>query len=121
MATRDELSQLIKSVLGLRRGTYLVVNTNDEAKLIEEKPTLAKVQAAISTPERECMLCDTINLRLMGAGGVKDPIVMLVDETGMLDGLPINRIAFYVAHTIKGYQHDIHGTVVIVNDADFGS
>ena len=120
MATRDELSQLIKSVLGLRRGTYLVVNTNDEAKLIEEKPRLAKVRAAISTPERECICCDTINLRLMGCG-VKDRIVMMVDDTGMLDGLPINRLAFYVAHTMRSYPHDIHGTVVIVNDADFGS
>ena len=119
MATKEELSQLIKCVLGLRQGTYLVVNTNQEAKLVEEKPTLEKVYAAISTPERTCLLCDTITLKIPGAGGTGQRIVMMVDDTGMLDDLPKNSLAFYIAHTIKGYPHDIHGTAVIINDMDF--
>ena len=124
MATRDDLKQLIETVLGLKVGTYLVLTTPSkesmgQAKVIPEKPTIAKVYAAISTPERKCQCCDTITLSLPGAGSRQRRIVMFVDDTGMLDNLPTNHLAFYVANTIKGYPHDIHGTAVVVNDQDF--
>ena len=119
MATKEELSQLIESVLNLKQGTYLILGTDDEAHLISETPTLAKVREAISTPERKCKYCDTISLKLPGAGSFGKRIVMLIDDTGMLDDLPINGLAFHVASTMNGFSHNIHGTAVVVNDYDF--
>ena len=112
---------VVQQVLRLARGSYLVIGDDQAVKLVKEVPTIEKVYKAISTPERECVCCDTITLRMAGAGGVKDPIVMMVDDTGMLENLPINEVATYIAQQVKGYPHQIHGTVVIVNDADFRS
>ena len=120
MPNKEELKQLIDTVLHLRRGTYLVVNTDVEANLIEQKPTMDAVREAISTPERKCILCDTVSLKVPGAGSGRNPIVMMVDDTGMLDGLPRNSLATFIAKMIRQYPHDIHGTAVIVNDEDFG-
>lgn len=119
MATKEELSQLIESVLNLKQGTYLILGTDDEANLVQETPTLAKVREAISTPERKCKYVDTVNLKLPGAGSFGKRIVMLVDDTGMLDDLPTNGLAFHVVSSINGFSHDIHGTAVVVNDYDF--
>ena len=110
---------IIQTVLGLKRGTHLVIPVDGPPRLVNEKPTIPKAYKEISTPDRECVCVDTITLRMAGAGHAKDPIVMLVDDTGMLDGLPANDVAFYIAHEVKHYPHLIHGTVVIVNDADF--
>jgi hypothetical protein len=117
MATKEDLGQLIKSVLGLKRGTYLVIAPDADPRLIEGKPTLDRIYAMISTPERKCECCDTLTLHVAGAG--KNPVVMTVDDTGMLDDLPVNALATYIARTLKNYPHEIHGTAVIVNDEDF--
>lgn len=120
MASKEELAQIIKTVLGLERGTYLVITTEGEAKLVREIPTIHAVHRAISTADRRCVRCDTINLEVIGAGRTRgDRIVMMVDDTGMIDDLPINQLAFYIANMIKGYPHDIHGTAVVLNDEDF--
>lgn len=119
MASKEEIKQLIQTVLQLKQGTYLVVDTAQNAKLITEKPTIKKIHAAISTRDRECVCCDTVRLQVAGAGGARKSIVMMVDDTGMLDDLPQNHLAFYIANAIRNYPHDIHGTVVIVNDEDF--
>jgi hypothetical protein len=119
MASKEELSTLIQTVLGLKRGTFLVIGTDGEARLVQQKPTIDKIHKAISTVDRQCTCCDSISLRVPGAGGRMNLIVMMVDDTGMLDELPKNDLAFYIANTIKSYPHDIHGTAVIVNDEDF--
>jgi hypothetical protein len=120
MSSKEELAQLIKTVLNLQRGTWLIITLDQKAQLIEGKPNIELLRRALSTPERKCECMDTINLELVGAGRVRGSrIVMMVDDTGMLDGLPVNDLAFYIANTIKAYPHDIHGTAVIVNDEDF--
>lgn len=49
--------------------------------------------------------------------------VMLVDDTGMLAGLPVNEKATALYHQVcrPGTTAQIHGDVVIVPDSDFGS
>jgi hypothetical protein len=46
---------------------------------------------------------------------------MYVDDTGMIDGKPINAkaTALYHARCKPGTVHQIHGHAVIVNDKDF--
>jgi hypothetical protein len=84
------------------------------------KPTLEHVYQKISTPTRQCICCDTVTLRLRGNSGDKDPIVMMVDDTGMLDKLPVNETATKLARLARpGFPHEIYGTAVIINDTDF--
>lgn len=56
---------------------------------------------------------DSVNLR--------DGRVMLVDDTGMLDGRPVNPEATKRYHAVcrPGTVHQIYGDVAIVLDADF--
>lgn len=56
---------------------------------------------------------DTVNLR--------DGRVMIVDDTGMIDGKPVNPEAtkLYHAICIPGTVHCIHGDVAIAFDKDF--
>ena len=60
-------------------------------------------------------LCDVVNLR------TRDQKMMVVDDTGMLDGRPVNPIAttLYHAICIPGTVYAIHGDVAIVFDTDF--
>jgi hypothetical protein len=48
-------------------------------------------------------------------------IVMMVDDTGMIDGKPINPKAteLYRGVCRPGTPYSIHGDVAIVNDEDF--
>lgn len=56
---------------------------------------------------------DTVNLR--------DGRVMIVDDTGMIDGKPVNPEATKLYHSIciPGTVHCIHGDVAIALDKDF--
>lgn len=56
---------------------------------------------------------DTVNLR--------NGDVMMVDDTGMVDGKPVNPEAtkFYRGVCRAGTVHCIHGDVAVVRDADF--
>ena len=56
---------------------------------------------------------DTVNLR--------DGNVMLVDDTGMVDGKPINPEGTKLYHGVcrPGTVHCIHGDIAIARDADF--
>lgn len=60
---------------------------------------------------------DTVQLRHMGR-----PVhVMLVDDTGAIDGKPVNREAtdLYWKNCRPGTTHPICGDVVVVPDHDF--
>ncbi len=60
---------------------------------------------------------DTVQLRHLG-----HPVqVMLVDDSGMVDGKPVNPKAteLYHANCFPGTTHQIHGDVVVVPDGDF--
>ena len=111
---------LFQQALKLQRGSYLVINTDGTHRFVLAKPTIENIQVILSTRLRECVCLDTVILRMGGNGGQKDPIVMMVDDTGMIDGLPVNTSATELIRSVKKYKYDIHGIVVVVNDADFG-
>ena len=58
-----------------------------------------------------CDTGDTVNLR--------DGRVMCVDDTGMIDGKPINKQATKLYHSIYSTPFSIHGDAVIAVDEDF--
>lgn len=66
----------------------------------------------------DAAMLDTVRLRHLGAPAW----VMLVDDTGMIDGRPVNEkaTALYHANCRPGTAHQIHGDVVVVPDSDFG-
>lgn len=57
--------------------------------------------------------CDVVSLR--------DGRVMMVDDTGLVDGKAVNIEATQLYHAVcrPGTTHPICGDVVIANDADF--
>lgn len=61
----------------------------------------------------KCELIDTVNLR--------DGRVMLVDDTGAIDGKPVNEQATQLYHSVcrPGTTNPICGDVAICVDADF--
>ena len=60
-----------------------------------------------------CDVLDAVNLR--------DGRVMCVDDTGLIDGKPVNEQATKVYHSVcvPGTTHKIHGDCVIAWDEDF--
>jgi len=88
----------------------MVIRVDGTKTLYEEKPTLQKMYAAIG-----CNSIDTVILDR------ENEIVMVVDDTGMVDGKPVNLEAtvFYHNVCVPGTLHQIHGDVAIVNDKDF--
>lgn len=87
-------------------GEYRVIRTSGEDFIIHEKPTLNRVKKSIGADYIDCV---TISF---SAGHVAD-LVMMVDDTGMIDGKPLNGTASIVAGT------DIYGDAAIIHDCDF--
>lgn len=56
---------------------------------------------------------DTVNLR--------DGRVLVVDDTGMVDGRPVNVAATALYHAVcrPGTVYEIHGTACVARDEDF--
>jgi hypothetical protein len=68
-------------------------------------------------------VCELIGAECLDSVNLPDHIhVMLVDDTGMVDGRPINPKATAIYHDKCGRvnEYSIHGDVVIVPDSDFG-
>ncbi len=91
-------------------GKYQILRVDGSAVLIQGKPTLEAVRKLIG-----CECIDTVILDR------KSQTVMLVDDTGMIDGKPVNAKATELYHAVckPGTIHAIHGDVAIVNDRDF--
>jgi hypothetical protein len=112
---------ILDVVLTLPEGRYIVIPTGEDAKLQVHtgRASIQAVHLAISTPERRCVCADTITVRMGGNRSSVQPILMMVDDTGMVDGLPVNELATAIMKRVKNYPYDIHGVAVIVNDGDF--
>lgn len=90
-------------------------------KLIRADGTETELHGPHSIQDVQTMIgadtLDTVMLRSLG-----DPLhVMLVDDTGMIDGKPVNvrATALYHAQCRPGNPYQIHGDVVIVPDGDY--
>lgn len=92
----------------VKRGTFLVIRANGN----EEDHKLANTTQIRREIGAEVL--DTVNLTFK--------LVMLVDDTGMIDGRPINQKAtdLYHAKCVPGTTWPICGDVAIANDEDFG-
>jgi hypothetical protein len=91
-------------------GSYWIIRTDGSETLYEERPTLWQIRHAIG-----CTSLDTVVI------DHKNQIIMFVDDTGMIDGRPVNPKATQLYHSVckPGTVWSIHGDVAIVNDKDF--
>lgn len=96
--------------LKLERGMRLLIRTDGSTQMLEGKQSFSTIYQLIG-----CDCLDTVSL----AHG----LVMLVDDTGIIYQKPVNPIAtgLYYAKCQHVTPNSIHGDVVIVPDADYGS
>lgn len=111
----------------IERGKWLVLRVDGTRVQKDGKPTISEIYSAIG-----CTCLDGVVLTRNESG--VPAIVMLVDDTGMLDGKPVNAEAtrLYtrrcgsimpgrrsIINTPRMHAQAIHGDVAIVNDEDF--
>jgi hypothetical protein len=101
--------------IDIKRGTWKVIRVDGTEELKKGKPTLDLIYKAIGC---ECM--DTVCLRNKWDRS-DDQILMAVDDTGMVDGKPVNPKATELYHSVckPNPIYSIHGDVAICNDEDF--
>lgn len=100
--------------IDVKPGQYKVIHVaTGEVEVIDKKPTISDIERIL---QADCL--DTVTL---AREGWQPLIVMLVDDTGAIRGLPVNFKATELYHAIccPGTTATIHGTVVIANDSDF--
>ena len=91
----------------IQRGTFQIWRVDGSKETVRERPTIDKVHNYIG-----CQLFDTVTIDR------QQMTIMLVDDTGLIDGKPINQNATNLVRS-SGKAHNIHGDVAIVNDEDF--
>lgn len=86
-----------------------IIRVNGSEELLPSKLSMREICKRIG-----CDMIDTVNLR-------RDDLVMLVDDTGMIDGKPVNPKATKLYHSVcrAGTVHPICGDVAVVYDGDF--
>ena len=94
--------------------TRRLIRTDGTEVPLDTPQSISSIQRLIGA---ECL--DVVQLRHLGSPAW----VMLVDDTGMIDGRPVNAKAteMYHANCRPGTPYQIHGDVVIALDGDFGS
>jgi len=94
----------------VKRGEYRVIRIDGTEILVEEKPNLRTITRAIGAES-----IDTVSLDKRTRTQI-----MVVDDTGMIDGKPVNPKATELYHAIckPGTVYAIHGDVAICNDLD---
>lgn len=109
------MSQITKDLRIVPPGQWKVARTNGIVEVNVGKPTIDAVLVEIGAQG-----LDTVNLREQGTGA-HTGIVMMVDDTGFIDGKPENpaATAIYHAQCRPGTTHPICGDVAFVNDMDF--
>jgi hypothetical protein len=88
--------------------TYLILRADGSETQVMKRPNISAIQKELGYD-----VLDTFNLR--------DGRVVLVSDTGMLDGLPVNPKATALYHSIckPGTVFAIHGDAAVVYDDDF--
>lgn len=96
--------------INIKPGEYKIIRVDGTVTLHESKPIMQRLHRELG-----CDLVDTVILDR------EREIVMVVDDSGMVDGKPLNLKAteLYQAICKPGTVHGIHGDVAIVNDRDF--
>jgi hypothetical protein len=99
----------------MEKGHYKIIRVDGTEEVIDHRAQLDIIHGQIG--------CDCIDTVIL----TRDPVtrlahdVMMVDDTGMIDGKPVNLKATELYHSvcIPGTMAEIHGDVAIVNDEDF--
>jgi hypothetical protein len=91
----------------MRQVSHLLIRTDGTETILDHRPSFEDIRRLIGCDALDHV---TINRRRQ--------TVMLVDDTGMLDGKPVNAKATARYHRIcvPGTVHQIHGDVVILDD-----
>ena len=94
----------------MERGSYKIIKVNGEEQVFNVRPDIRRIMQQIGAETLDSVTLDRAKRT-----------VMLVDDTGMVDGKPANAKATDLYHGIckPGTIHQIHGDVAIVNDGDF--
>ncbi len=97
----------------LTRGTYMIIRIDGSEEFFIGAPYMATIERQIGATG-----LDTVTLTRKGRDA---DLVMIVDDTGMIDGRPVNPIATSYYHAIckPNTPFSIHGDVAIVHDGDF--
>jgi hypothetical protein len=98
------------SIPDVSRGEFLIVRVDGTESRVASRPSIRTVAKQIGAETVDTVLLDR-----------RRQIVMLVDDTGMIDGKPVNTKATDLARAAFGqaYPYSIHGDVAIVHDQDF--
>jgi len=94
----------------IKRGQYKIVRPDGSEEMVDKKPTLEALYEAIG--------CDCVDIVRVGSRDSQQ--VMIVDDNGLLNNLPINDKATALYWQFYNTTSPIVGTVVLANDADFG-
>ena len=89
----------------MEKGSYKVIRVDGTESIHQGKPGIAEIMRLI--------VCDGLDTVRIGA---RRELTMFVDDTGMIDGKPVNPKATALYHAVcrPGMVHSIHGDVVIV-------
>jgi hypothetical protein len=99
--------------IDVKPGEYLLIAVDGTVTRIPKKAVSRTIAREIGAE-----FFDTVILRR--SNGMAE-IVMILDDTGMVEGKPVNSKATELYHSvcIPGTLFSIHGDVAIVNDKDF--
>lgn len=91
--------------------SWIVIPVEGPERVFHSRASISRVHLELKPASG----CDVVNLR--------DGRVMMVDDTGLIDGKSINERATKIYHSLckPGTVHPICGDVAIVNDSDFSS
>ena len=94
----------------IKQGTYKIIRVDGKEELVSGKPSTKKIMEVIDAEGLDTVILD-----------FKKCQVMMVDDTGLIDGKPENPTATLLYRSVckPGSKGTIHGDVVLVNDKDF--
>src|SRR5271168_3763004 len=94
----------------IKRGEFKIIRVDGTETIHETKPSIRDIEKFIDAEMLDTVIIDFVHKQ-----------IMMVDDTGMCDGKPVNPKATALYHAIckPGTLHCIHGDVAIVNDGDF--
>lgn len=94
----------------VKPGSYWIIRVDGSETLIEGNPNVRQVAREIGAEVLDTVIVDRRRM-----------IVMLVDDTGMVDGKPVNSKATEFYHSVcrPGTVFAIHGDAALVFDGDF--
>lgn len=110
MLTTDDLLAACQTI---RPGEFKVIRVDGKIELHESNPRLSGI--------RKLLGADCLDTVIITHDLGRPVIVMMVDDTGMIDHKPVNQYATALYHSVckPGTIHAIHGDVALVHDEDF--